>query len=62
LPVEVQNSAKAIAATLDGFGVRADSELGKRLLVAYLAFSQTLLAASLEPLCSIYPFRDQCQG
>ena len=60
-PDTLEPSAKSIVLTLDRFGIRPDSNLGKRLVTAYLAFSQALALSALAPLCDLYPFRNQCQ-
>ena len=59
-PGNVQATAATIATKLDEFGVRRDSELSKRLINAYVMFSQILLIDSLEPLCGLHPFRELC--
>jgi hypothetical protein len=57
---DLEKSSSSIALTLDRFGIRTDSVLGRRLVTAYMAFGQALSIGSLEPLCRIYPFRTQC--
>jgi hypothetical protein len=57
---DVQSSADSVAASLDRFGVRADSELGKRLGFAFVMFNQVVSAASLDSPCKIYPFQEVC--
>jgi hypothetical protein len=61
LPADVVTSASKLPGSLNSFGVQPTSELGKRLLLAYALFSQSLAATSLGSLCDVHPFRMHCQ-
>lgn len=60
LPETVIAAHEKLATTLDSFGVKGDSDLGRRLLAANIRFNQALSAASLGSLCNIHPFRTLC--
>lgn len=59
-PQEVLSSADRFIASLEPFGVKRDSELGKRLVAASMLFEQALSLASLGSLCDVHPFRAIC--
>lgn len=59
-PQEVLSAADRFAASLEQFGVKRDSELGKRLVAASMLFGQALAVASLGSLCDVHPFRAIC--
>jgi hypothetical protein len=60
LPEAVLASGNKLSVALESFGVRPDSDLGKRLTAAHLRFNQALSAASLGSLCNVHPFRTFC--
>jgi hypothetical protein len=53
-------TANKMAQKLEEFGVRQDSDLGKRLVLGYLIFSQMLLLDNQLPVCELHPFRRIC--
>jgi hypothetical protein len=59
-PQKVMASADRFAASLEQFGVKRESELGKRLVAASMVFEQALNVASLGSLCNLHPFRAVC--
>jgi len=60
LPNNLRATAITIADRLDRFGVRRESDLGKRLVKAYLLYSKILVLDSLDPLCTLHPFQELC--
>jgi hypothetical protein len=59
-PQEVLATSDRFAMSLEQFGVKSDSELGKRLVTASVLFEQALGLASLGSLCELHPFRAVC--
>jgi hypothetical protein len=60
VPEAVLTSGNKLSVALESFGVRPDSDLGRRLMAAHLRFNQALSAASLGSLCHVHPFRTFC--
>jgi|SRR5687768_16011444 len=60
LPQTTSVSIGRFAATLEKTGVKPDSELGRRLVVASILFEQAASAGSLGSLCDMHPFRAVC--
>jgi hypothetical protein len=59
-PQEVLSAADRFAVSLEQFGVKRESELGKRLVAASMLFGQALVVALLGSLCDVHPFRAIC--
>jgi hypothetical protein len=59
-PQRISSAADRFAASLEQFGVKRDSQLGKRLTAASMLFEQAVSAASLGSLCDVHPFRAIC--
>ena len=59
-PQTIIASADRYAAALEKTGVRRDSDLGKRLVMASILFEQAARVGTLGSLCDLHPFRAVC--